>query len=112
MFTFGIFTTHVPYIAFVVFYAYFLLLGIDKATSGEIPEQGNSIYKSLTLQTSSTIQDTNNDIVYHSLKAYTKNSIIKNFSVFQRITRFEYEDPLYRCNFVSSGLFCRPPPTL
>jgi hypothetical protein len=36
MFTVGIFTTHIPYIAFVVFYAWFLLFGIGKAASGEI----------------------------------------------------------------------------
>jgi hypothetical protein len=36
MFTFGLFTTHFPYLAFVVFYAYFLIFGVGKATSGEI----------------------------------------------------------------------------
>ncbi len=36
MFTVGIFTTHIPYIAFVVFYAFFLIFGADKAASGEI----------------------------------------------------------------------------
>ena len=28
MFTIGIFTTHIPYVAFVVFYAFFFLFGI------------------------------------------------------------------------------------
>jgi hypothetical protein len=33
MFTIGIFTTHIPYVAFVVFYAFFFLFGIrDDAT--------------------------------------------------------------------------------
>ena len=36
MFTFGIFSTHIPYIAFVVFYAYFLITGVEKASKGEI----------------------------------------------------------------------------
>ncbi len=36
MFTFGIFTTHIPYIAVVAFYAFFLLFGAEKASSGEI----------------------------------------------------------------------------
>lgn len=36
MFTVGIFTTHFPYIAFVVFYAYFLIFGVEKANNGEI----------------------------------------------------------------------------
>jgi hypothetical protein len=33
MFTIGIFTTHLPYIAFVVFYAFFLFFGVNKASS-------------------------------------------------------------------------------
>ena len=44
MFTFGIFTTHLPYVAFVVFYAYFLLFGVNKASSGEI-ENGEKFCK-------------------------------------------------------------------
>ena len=36
MFTFGMFTSHIPYIALVAFYAYFLLFGVDKASKGEI----------------------------------------------------------------------------
>jgi len=36
MFTFGIFTTHFPYIAVVAFYAYFLIFGVNKASKGEI----------------------------------------------------------------------------
>ncbi len=44
MFTFGIFTTHLPYVAFVVFYAYFLLFGVNKANSGEI-ENGEKLCK-------------------------------------------------------------------
>lgn len=36
MFTFGMFTTHIPYVALVAFYAYFLLFGMEKASNGEI----------------------------------------------------------------------------
>jgi hypothetical protein len=43
MFTIGIFTTHLPYIAFVVFYAFFLLFGVNKASSGEIQWGESSI---------------------------------------------------------------------
>lgn len=43
MFTVGIFTTHIPYLAFVVFYAYFLIFGIDKASKGELNTPVKSI---------------------------------------------------------------------
>jgi hypothetical protein len=34
MFNFGIFTTHIPYIAIVVFYVYFLFFGGEKISKG------------------------------------------------------------------------------
>ena len=43
MFLFGIFTSHIPYIAFVVFYAYILLFGVEKATQGKL-QSGQNIY--------------------------------------------------------------------
>ena len=40
MFTVGIFSTHLPYIAFVFFYVFFLMVGIPRATPGElVPEE-------------------------------------------------------------------------
>lgn len=36
MFTIGIFTTHLPYIALVVFYAFFWVFGVNKASTGEL----------------------------------------------------------------------------
>ena len=44
MFTFGIFTTHIPYIAVVAFYAFFLLFGAEKASSGEIPSDNRHAF--------------------------------------------------------------------
>ncbi len=44
MFSFGIFTTHIPYLAFVAFYAYFLLFGISKASAGEL-QSGETKFK-------------------------------------------------------------------
>jgi hypothetical protein len=43
MFTVGLFSTHIPYIAFVVFYAFFFLFGIQKASAGELGGGENSI---------------------------------------------------------------------
>ena|SRR6056297_665717 len=38
MFNFGIFSTHLPYLAFVFFYAFFFLIGIPKASAGDFSE--------------------------------------------------------------------------
>ena len=43
MFTFGIFTSHIPYIAFVIFYAFLFISGINKITAGEIQNSGNEL---------------------------------------------------------------------
>ena len=45
MFTVGIFTTHIPYIAMIAFYAYFLLFGVSRANEGkvEITEKSNLV---------------------------------------------------------------------
>ncbi|MFW5830656.1 MAG: hypothetical protein ACOC1D_03960 [Prolixibacteraceae bacterium] len=39
MFLFGIFTSHIPYIVLMVFYASVLLFGVEKATKGELQSE-------------------------------------------------------------------------
>jgi hypothetical protein len=39
MFTVGIFSTHLPYLAFVLFYAFFFLVGIPKASAGDLSNE-------------------------------------------------------------------------
>lgn len=39
MFSVGIFSTHLPYIAFVFFYVFFFLFGIQKASAGEFSDK-------------------------------------------------------------------------
>lgn len=48
MFTLGIFTTHIPYIALVVFYAFFWIVGINKASAGELQPAKSSVLIELT----------------------------------------------------------------
>ena len=38
MFTIGIFSTHIPYIAFIFFYAYFLIFGIETSAMNNAHE--------------------------------------------------------------------------
>lgn len=67
MFTFGIFTTHIPYVAFVVFYAYFLVFGVEKASKGEIQIPG-TIFKT-ELQASKTITLNNHSNFHYQSEA-------------------------------------------
>lgn len=42
MFTVGLFTTHIPYIAFVCFYAFFFLFGYQKISDEKFPAKEKS----------------------------------------------------------------------
>ena len=50
MFSFGIFTTHIPYIAFAVFYAYFLLFGVEQVSNGKIQSSENHLLSELQME--------------------------------------------------------------
>jgi hypothetical protein len=63
MFTVGIFTTHIPYIAFVVFYAFFFLFGINTPAEEEV-QVSNSKFN-IELQTSQSYADANAASNFH-----------------------------------------------
>lgn len=50
MFLFGIFTSHIPYIAFVLFYAYILVFGVEKATRGELQSEQKTFIAELQVE--------------------------------------------------------------
>lgn len=109
MFTFGIFTTHIPYIAFVVFYAYFLIFGVEKASKGEIQSPGNTItaemyaaqHVSPDVQTCYFYQADNNYIAHSAFeKSHFKQKLKHRRSVSALFHQFE----------VFTSLSNRPPP--
>lgn len=113
MFTIGIFTTHLPYIAFVVFYAFFLLFGVNKASTGEIQWGENN----LVMKASAT------DFVETEAADFSKSQShegagifspgIADFFVFKeniQHTAF-YPENIRQCYF-PQALFSRPPPVL
>jgi len=57
MFSFGIFSTHIPYVAFVAFYAWFLLFGVDKASRGEFSSAESSFFTELQVENSIFINE-------------------------------------------------------
>lgn len=109
MFTFGIFTTHFPYIAFVVFYAYFLIFGITKATAGEIESEE----KYITTEWFSESYHGNSNVNSSNISAYqlelqkpnSQNQILK-----RKIIYPDYFYQGYQQNFICNSLFNRPPP--
>ncbi len=110
MFTIGIFSTHIPYLAFVFFYAWFLLFGTKKVDD-------------TTLCTPNyQIQIEQQDPGFHHLSLtdfhfydYTAEEISQQENyIFAKIrTKWPQtlSEPLFNQQYLIGNLFCRPPPT-
>ena len=109
MFTVGIFSTHIPYIAFVLFYAYFLVTGVNKAVAGEI-SSGEEMRKTEVFATNTFAKS---DIdTYHyfcDLSDYDKNN---EFDVlfFKRKIKYKEFSVKISKEFYFASLYNRPPP--
>ncbi len=110
MFTFGIFTTHIPYLAFVVFYAYFFLFGVNKASNSEIQLVENQ--HKIEIYAGNHFSGSVNH-AFQFGKTTTvefQNSIVK-ISLFKQKTAYPvFRKPEYKLKFLSPSLFSRPPP--
>jgi hypothetical protein len=112
MFTFGIFTTHLPYVAFVVFYAYFLLFGVNKANSGEI-ENGEKFCKTEWVSQKHFNKE---DVKAFHYSDFNCDEIQSHRqSVFETkpgIIPPEFQTSFYSSEKYTTQLFCRPPPAV
>lgn len=113
MFTFGIFTTHLPYVAFVVFYAYFLLFGMKNLP---VQEENKISQSKLIIQVQSDrlLSDQISGSCYY-YKTLLDISIKKNLgeSIFrEKINHQCCLDIGYWQDILSTSIFSRPPPSL
>jgi hypothetical protein len=112
MFTVGIFTTHIPYIAFGVFYAFIFLFGVNMPVKEEVQITDNKF--KIELQTSKSFADSNAEFNFH----------YQDDIDFSKYTRFE--ESLFKRKLIhqsalitihwqyctGNSLFCRPPPSI
>ncbi|MCG6187184.1 hypothetical protein [Maribellus maritimus] len=108
MFTIGIFSTHIPYIAFVLFYAYFFVSGVQKAVDGEIPLTDKCAFIS-EIQAEQDIlnQDSSNDT--YNYKAF----VVSDFErfIFKRKIKYRIKTTkFFHSIAIFTSLFERPPP--
>ncbi|MFV0593427.1 MAG: hypothetical protein ACK5M7_18790 [Draconibacterium sp.] len=109
MFTFGIFTTHIPYLAFLFFYAYLFLFGVEKAGDGTIrvAEKSQSIEFNLNSQHKIYLPDQ----AYHFDNQNKKEEYTLLPQVFEKPHRKgRFKHSLYKQDSNQGYLFCRPPP--
>ncbi len=109
MFTVGIFSTHIPYIAFVLFYAYFLVTGVNKAVAGEIAS-GEEFSKTEIYATDLFVKAEIDTYHYFcDLSDYDKNNECEVI-LFKRKVKYRENSVRIPIEYYSSSLFNRPPP--
>lgn len=110
MFTIGIFTTHIPYIALVVFYAFFFMFGYQNIAEEKISTEKKFTLNELTIKTNNQL---NNISGSFSVDDFDISCVPKNERIFYvaRITRFSIppDNSFQSGNFAFSN-FSRPPP--
>ncbi|MDB4584563.1 hypothetical protein N9164_15535, partial [Draconibacterium sp.] len=85
MFTFGIFTTHIPYIAIVAFYAYFLIFGVNQTASDKIKITEKSATVQIHLNNAADVNITiSTDCFYSAFVEKTASNVFEKSKVKQR----------------------------
>lgn len=111
MFTFGIFTTHFPYVAVVAFYAYFLIFGVNQAADGKIKiaEKSNIVQIHLDISVDQAPTDT-----FSFYSALTESRETDNFDITKLKQKWKLfgADKLFPQNYLNNALFTRPPPAI
>jgi hypothetical protein len=110
MFTVGIFSTHLPYIAFVCFYAFIFLTGIPKVSAGKLNGDKKIVQSSIIVYADiQPVDYSNHPFTYF----YNFNSIqsadLKLFSYKKTIFIFTPNEQI-RKNCFYFHRFSRPPP--
>lgn len=109
MFTVGIFTTHIPYLAFIACYAWFLIFGIEKVEDGSIKISENSVQIEYHVNHAKASSVS----VYHFFqKEKSETTNLKNYNnlIIKQKWR-TYYSPFAKQDCYLEGSFCRPPPS-
>ena len=109
MFTVGIFTTHIPYVAFVVFYAYFLIFGVEKSNNDEIRLTDNSVRIEQHVTNFQTAPVSTYDFFAQHAGDEWQQLVISCRQVKQR-WRLCLRHNLHVQEYIPDALFSRPPP--
>lgn len=110
MFTIGIFSTHIPYIAFVCFYAFFFLFGFQKIAEEETQPEKKITLNELTLNNDNQFSNTFKSFDFDDFNI-NNGPISERIFYVDRLTKFrippnEQMQPLV----FGFANFSRPPP--
>jgi len=112
MFSFGIFTTHIPYIAFVVFYAYFIVFGVNKASNGKLHFVENNNKIELQFSAHSCDDLTHSYFEYSNTNYSLHQTSYRSIILKQKIPHPQTFPHVFKSEISFKSLFSRPPPVL
>lgn len=110
MFTFGIFTTHFPYIAMVAFYAYFLIFGVNKPSDNKAQVEKSHIVQVHIGNSVEVIADVSS-CFYFSFSEEIPGYIFDRAKEKQKWKHFGV-NKIFPQDYAENALFGRPPPVL
>jgi hypothetical protein len=112
MFSVGIFSTHIPYIAFVAFYAYFLLFGINQSSSGKF-QTADKVLK-IEFQSEKYYASSSSNLSYFDTAevAVLRKMAFDEMLFKRKRTVFAVSDSKSQQNNYWATHFCRPPPVV
>lgn len=109
MFTVGLFSTHLPYVAFVLFYAVFFFFGIEKVSAGESQEGEQFITNEISF---TIVKEGDADNGYFFADDACRKEVINILSACyswnSKLT--DSVNPLIRSAVYLFSCFSRPPP--
>lgn len=113
MFTFGIFTTHIPYIAMLAFYAYFLLFGVNTPADdkNQVAENTHTVQIQTNDNDAVEINSTNTYSYHCSFLNDIPDNIFEQSVEKQKWKHFGV-DRTFPLDYAENALFGRPPPAL
>ena len=111
MFSFGIFTSHIPYIAMIAFYAFFLLFGAKQANEGKIRIAEKSHTIQIHIDNSIGSSPADKSCFYTSFEEQEDAFVYVRNSVNQKWKYHSSLEILHK-DFPNNTLFSRPPPVL
>jgi hypothetical protein len=110
MFTVGIFSTHIPYLAFVFFYVYFFIFGVQKASNGELSSYEKTILSESRLIHQFDHSANKQNFHYHEFYAILNPNVNRKIQFEKKIKQGCFiRNQINNPNFTFS-FFNRPPP--
>lgn len=111
MFTVGIFTTHIPYLAFIACYVWVLLFGMEQAHEGKIQLTEKSVQIEYHVNHAHALAEKSSafympmDVDFVCQKDYETLSCIRKRKTHESVRFYAQSD-------IPDALFGRPPPAL